>query len=553
MTVRKSRRLPATFCVLLWIVCAATGQSSTNRAISSADSALSEAVAAANAGDLDRARSGLETAANAYPQDPRFPVELAGIAFLQKDFSSAKRWLHHARRLGSIDPYVDEFLGTLYLLDGNVEAALLFWNRIDRPVLVDDQIATGLESVLRTGLANDAASFRAGAVFGRGDYLRTQRVTTFLGVCGSTRVDLLAQESDRFRATMRCVERPGFGQNKLSSLVMLARGLGYQAVHVRIPNIGRRAWQWNSMLRWDTRKRRAFAETAMPIAGRSSWRLRIFADARHEYWQALDSDTRALRQDFLHRRAEAGVAAGAVLGSRTTWENSLSLANRSFPVVSPAGLANDRLVNGTSLRYGHRIESDLYRNPVKRFFVALSGDASLERYFTRDSNVIRGETSLRSVWLPSHNNDDGRTTLRVNAGALHGVAPLTDLFTVGFERDELGRDELGRDGSLPLRAHIGTRDGHKGSALYGDRYFNVNLDVEKTLLQAGVLRLSLAPFLDAAWVRDPARIYGARKVQFDAGIQFIAATPGGTEFRLSYGWNLRTKRPAFYTWTQPFP
>ena len=553
MTLHDSSRLLAALCVLLWIVCGTSGQPTPSSATSDADSALNEAVAAANAGDLVRASSGLKAAAHAYPRDPRFPVELAGIAFLQRDLLAAKRWLHRARRLGSSDPYVDEFLGTLYLLEGNVEAALLFWNRLSRPVLVDDQIATGLESVVNPGLASDAAHFRSGAVFGREDFLRTQRVTTLLGICGSSRIDLVAQETERYRAALRCVERPGFGGSKIASLLMLGRGLAYQAVHIRIPNIGRRAWQWNSMLRWDSKKRRVFVETAMPIAGKASWRLRLFADARHEYWQALDSENRALRQDFLHRRAEAGVAVGAVLGSRTTWENSLSLANRSFPIVSPTGAANDRLFGGSSLRYGHSIESDVFRNPVKRVFVTLSGDASLERYFARDTNVIRGRASLRGVWLPARDSDDGRTTLRVSTGALHGEVPLTDLYTAGLERDSLERDTLEPSATLPLRAHIGTKDGRKGGALYGDRYFSANLDVEKTLLQAGVLRFSLAPFLDAAWVRDPAGIYGARKTQFDAGIQFIAATASGTEIRLTYGWNLRTHRPAFYAWSQPFP
>ena len=57
------------------------------------------------------------------PNDPRFLVELAGIAYKQKDFRTAKDQLHAALRLNPQDAYSSEFLATIYFLEGNIEAA----------------------------------------------------------------------------------------------------------------------------------------------------------------------------------------------------------------------------------------------------------------------------------------------------------------------------------------------------------------------------------------------------------------------------------------------
>ena len=69
----------------------------------------------------------------------------------------------------------------------------------------------------------------------------------------------------------------------------------------------------------------------------------------------------------------------------------------------------------------------------------------------------------------------------------------------------------------------------------------------------GIVTLSVAPFLDAAWVRDPNHRFGARKIQYDAGLQWIASTPGGTEIRLSYAWDLRNRRQSFYATASRIP
>lgn len=537
--------------ICLWMAAIPGLAQSRGALVPDADTTLARAVAAARTGDISNSRALLERGARQFPADPRFSVELAGIAFLQQRYPEAKRLLRHARHLGSTDPYVAEFLGTLYLLDGNVEAALAVQSASGGPVLVNDQIATGLENVTDAGLASGAASFRPNATLTQRDFLLTERTVSLLGVCGSHTVDLSAERDARYRARIRCVERPAFGENRVATLLTLGRGLAYQGVHLRFPNLRRSAWNWDSLFRWDARKRRIWTKTSLPLAGRSRWRFEMDADARDEQWQVLTADTQTVAQTFRHRRAEAGVAVAAVLGPRATWSNRLSLANRWFSNAHAAestGLPDARLREGSSVRYAHRLDADIFRNPMRRIFVKSVAEASAERYFAARETVIRTEGTVRAEWFPKASGTDYRTTLQVTAGALRGTPALTEHFTAGLERDSLDAP-----GSALLRAHTGTRDGRKGSLLFGNRMAGANLEMRKELLRLGVLTVAVAPFLDAAWVRDPMELYGARQMRFDAGLQGIAVLAGGTELRVSYAWDLRNGRRAFYAWSQPFP
>ncbi len=67
------------------------------------------------------------------PGDPRFFVELAGVAYKQRDFRTAKDRLRVALRLNPQDAFAREFLATIYFLEGNLEAALKYWNPEDKP------------------------------------------------------------------------------------------------------------------------------------------------------------------------------------------------------------------------------------------------------------------------------------------------------------------------------------------------------------------------------------------------------------------------------------
>ena len=58
------------------------------------------------------------------PGDKRFPIELAGIAFKEKNYARAQSLLRRALRLDPADSYTNDFLATVFFLEGNLEAAL---------------------------------------------------------------------------------------------------------------------------------------------------------------------------------------------------------------------------------------------------------------------------------------------------------------------------------------------------------------------------------------------------------------------------------------------
>src|SRR4029077_16350401 len=68
-------------------------------------------------------------------QDTRFLVERAGAEYRLKDFAAAKSDLRAALRTQPEDQYTLDFLGTIYLLEGNLEAALKYWNGEGKPRL----------------------------------------------------------------------------------------------------------------------------------------------------------------------------------------------------------------------------------------------------------------------------------------------------------------------------------------------------------------------------------------------------------------------------------
>ncbi|HEX3154990.1 MAG TPA: tetratricopeptide repeat protein, partial [Candidatus Angelobacter sp.] len=104
---------------------------------STADQDYYYGVALAHLERWQEARTALSDGQRLAPNEKRFPIELAGVAFKQKKYREAKRYLHHALRLDAKDEYVNEFLATVYFLQGNLEAALKYWNRIRKPEIAE--------------------------------------------------------------------------------------------------------------------------------------------------------------------------------------------------------------------------------------------------------------------------------------------------------------------------------------------------------------------------------------------------------------------------------
>ncbi len=109
---------------------------------------------------------------------------------------------------------------------------------------------------------------------------------------------------------------------------------------------------------------------------------------------------------------------------------------------------------------------------------------------------------------------------------------------------------LERDNDLPMRAHIGTRDGRKGSAPLGRNYFLATWEADKNIYGNGIVVLKLGPFLDTGKIdtgkiADPSAALGSHKWLWDTGAQ-AKLKVFGTGVVFSYGKDLRSGNNAFY-------
>ena len=128
-----------------------------------------------------------------------------------------------------------------------------------------------------------------------------------------------------------------------------------------------------------------------------------------------------------------------------------------------------------------------------------------------------------------------RRSQQLRAGRTFGQVPFDELFILGLERDN----------DLPLRAHIGTRDGRKGSAPLGRDYLLQNWETNKNIYSNGIIKVQLGPFVDIGKIADPGSALGSREWLFDIGAQAKVRVLGvGLVF--SYGKDLRTGSNAFY-------
>src|SRR6267143_1514805 len=146
------------------------------------------------------AKQSFEAGFGKAPGDPRFLVELAGIAYKQKDFRIAKDRLHAALRLGPQDTYSREFLATIYFLEGNLEAALKYWNPLDQPRLASVAFMPSLK--LKESLRNRVLAFNAPQVLTRDALLTTESRLDNLAVFSSRRMELTPTDSGNYAATL---------------------------------------------------------------------------------------------------------------------------------------------------------------------------------------------------------------------------------------------------------------------------------------------------------------------------------------------------------------
>jgi len=498
-----------------------------------------EGVALARLEKWPEAKLAFDAGLRKAPNDPRFLVELAGIAYKQKDFRTAKDQLHAALRLNPQDAYAREFLATVYFLEGNLEAALTYWNPEDKPRLRHMVFAPPLQ--LKESLRKRAIAFNAPQILSQGALLTTQARLDNLGVFSSRRIELAPADSGDYDVTLHLAERNGWGDSKFEGVVSLLSGLPYATVYPEFYNLGHDAVNLTSLARWDSEKRRVFLALSTPLYGDPGLRLQVYADARNENWNLSQTffGVGTPLTDLNMRRAAFGLEVHSIVNGRWNWSAGADIANRNFRNVSAVASPAERtfFTGSTSLAGRLSFERAMLRVPERRFTLDSSAEARAGREFADGLGpfaTLRG--SLRAHWFPRAQGEDYEMQAQIRAGGTAGKATLDELFQLGIERDN----------DLWLRGHAGTFDGRKGAAPLGRRFFLANWEMDKNIYENGFFTVKLGPFLDSGAVADSSGLFGSRSWPWDSGAQCKVRVLGALTIVLSYGRDLRGGHNVFY-------
>src|SRR5258705_5634452 len=187
----------------------------------SADLLLYRGLALAHLQSWEEAKAAFAAGRAKAPGDPRFLIELAGIAYREKQFSVARRDLRLALAMNPKDEYANNFLASIYFQEGNLEAALKYWNRAGKTKLADLTFEPALK--LRPLVVDRAFSFARGGEWQRERYLTTQARLRALDLYPGMFFELRAHGDGSFYLGFHAAERSGWGGSKWERLVSLLR------------------------------------------------------------------------------------------------------------------------------------------------------------------------------------------------------------------------------------------------------------------------------------------------------------------------------------------
>ena len=494
------------------------------------------------------AKEAFESGRRKQPRDKRFPTELAGVAFKQKNFTEATAELRRALRLDPRDRYAIDFLATVYFLEGNLEAALDYWNRIEKPQI--ENVKIDPRPRVDPILLDSAFTFSPASILDLADLRTTEARIDGLGIFPrhgfalSGRPNEKGEEGGKFDLVFRSSERNGWGSSTAAGLVSLLRGLPYLTVYPEWYNLKHSATNLQSLVRWDAQKRRLFATLSGPLERDPKWRYRVYVDGRNENWDISRTffgsgfGSAAPVNNLKLEKLEAGAEIQSIESGRWSWKTGADLSHRRFGNFTPANSgAAAFFTDGYALKYDAELDAHVLRDPERRITVDSTASGQFGKMLRhRADPFAKVEGTLGVHWLPQSQGDDYETSARFQAGQTFGQPPFDELFTLGLERDN----------DLWLRGHIGTRRGRKGAAPLGRNYVLANLDIDKKIYGNGFLELKLGPFLDSGKIYDPSPDFGSRVWLWDTGGQLKVRVLGGPSVVFYYGKDLRSGHNAFY-------
>jgi tetratricopeptide (TPR) repeat protein len=485
----------------------------------------------------DEARKAFQQGQHLDPRDERFPVELAGVAFKQKQYDEAVKNLHRALKLKPGDEYANDFLGTVYFLQGNLEASLKYWNRVGKPRVAS--IEYDPTPKLDAALLDHAFAFSRASTLQLSQLRDTDDRLQSLGIFPDFNFDLSARPDGDFDVAFHDRQKQGWKENKWIAAFMLLRGLPAQTIYPEAFNLKNEAFNFTSVYRWDAQKRRIQATLSGPLAKDPKHGFGLGVDLRDENWAVLSSFTGPA--DFLGglnlRREAVYGKYSALAGTRLHWSAEAELSHRDFrsEVAGPA-LTPSLLSKGFQLKEKVEAQSALWQDPDRRMRLDVDANSQTARLWSQAGETFEKlQATAQYHWLPRSTGEDYAVQERISAGKTFGSLPFDELWELG----------LGGDNDLWMRAHIATRDGRKGSAPLGRDYFLSNLEMDKNIYRWQMVRLIASPFVDTGTIRDDVVGLGSHKWLTDIGAS-LKVKAFGFGVALSCGKDLRSGNNAIY-------
>lgn len=479
----------------------------------------------------------------ACPRQERFQVELAGVAFQLKHYPETASWLRSALRLNPQDQYANNFAGTVYLLMGNVNAALKYWNRVNKPEVAAVQFDPQLH--VQRLILDRAFAFSPAAILNERDYETTRARLNAFGIFPTYNIVLNPRSDGKFDAEFHAAERDGFGSSRLAALISTFSGAWYETVYPSYYNIGESAANVESLLRWDSQKRRAWLSLSGPLHELPQWRGTLQLDARDENWAIRSSftGTAPVLGSFDMERQALRAFLSAIPSDRLQWSAGAELSNRRFHNVAQGTALTPALVTaGIELKALGSIQTKFLDAPEHRFYITADASSALARLWPSQSQTSGAphlfgklQGSATAHWFPQPQGDAYEVQQRLRAGYIFSTAPIDELYLVGMERDT----------DLWLRGHVGTRDGRKGSSPLANSYFLSNSDFLRRIYANGLIGIKAGPLFDVARTNTPTSGLEPGQWFYDIGAQ-LKFTVLGANVAFTWGHDLRTGNNAFY-------
>ena len=326
----------------------------------------------------------------------------------------------------------------------------------------------------------------------------------------------------------------------LGAVLSTFGGAPYETLYPSYRNIGRSAMNFDSLLRFDAQKRRAWGEVSAPLQGLPQWRWQISTDLRNENWairRSFTGDAPVLGSLNLEREAAGGTLTSFASG-RWQWSAGGELSHRIFRDVVPGSAMTPALVTpGFELKQVAAVRDRLVALPEDRFTLTGGASSDLARTLNtpaRLSEKLQGWAL--ADWLPGMQGKKYELSEQLRAGKIFGTAPFDDLFALGMVRD---------DSDLWMRGHIGTRDGRKGSSPIGDACLLSNTDFLRRFYGNGLMAIDLGPLLDVGKMAAPTPGLSSGEWLVDAGVEARLRVLH-TSVILSYGRDLRSGTNALF-------